>query len=490
MMVGISKTAHTPSSWLVRAVRYTLPLLMGWLALPASAHDAHVYVSNAMASSISVIDTKTNTISSTIALGFGPANTAFNPDGSKAYVLGASDYNSGFVSVIDTATQSVIATIAVGHEPIGISITPDGSQLYVSNVVDNTVSVINTATNAVTNTIAVGNSPWYLSVNADGSKAYVLNQSDSTLSVISTATNTVINTISIGDSLWAMAASQNDNRLYVLNFDDYTISVIDTSNDTVIATITDPNPNAYFYGNMGISLDGSRIYAQSGYNTVAAIDTTNYKVVAEVTVGNAPESIAFTADGKKAYVANMNDNTVSVIDTAKNSVITTLATGNYPTSVAVQPAPSHTLHFYLHGRDIPGTAGGLTMNQNHGPEQLLTLPAGTTTHWFSDPVLTGNFAAGANFSFQMPCTFGLSLGTTFSLAKTDLDGKNATKLGSAPAPLLCLVSPATVTIPVTAPVSFANQRLRLSIHTALPLIIGLPADGSSSVRATSFSGTP
>jgi YVTN family beta-propeller protein len=67
--------------------------------------------------------------------------------------------NPPTVSVIDTATNTVTATIAVGSNPLGVAMTPDGSKAYVANAGSNTVSGIDTATNTVTATIPVGVAP-------------------------------------------------------------------------------------------------------------------------------------------------------------------------------------------------------------------------------------------------------------------------------------------------------------------------------------------
>jgi YVTN family beta-propeller protein len=83
---------------------------------------------------------------------------AITPDGSKLYVT-VTDNGTNTVSVIDTATNSVVGTIAVGSRPSGIAITPDGTKVYVVNAGDNTVSVIDTATNTVIAVLPVGNSP-------------------------------------------------------------------------------------------------------------------------------------------------------------------------------------------------------------------------------------------------------------------------------------------------------------------------------------------
>ena len=79
-----------------------------------------------------------------------------------AYVANANDST---VSVIDTATNTVVRgpgfPLAVGNFPAGIAVTPDGKHAYVTNLLDNTVSVIDTATNTVeAATLAVGIRPF------------------------------------------------------------------------------------------------------------------------------------------------------------------------------------------------------------------------------------------------------------------------------------------------------------------------------------------
>jgi YVTN family beta-propeller protein len=102
------------------------------------------------------------------------------------------------LTVINTATNTVVTTIAVGWKPIGVCVNGDGSRVYVTNNIDNTVSVINTATNTVLSTIPVGTDPLGASVTADGSRLYIANKGSNNVSVINTATNSVVATIPVG----------------------------------------------------------------------------------------------------------------------------------------------------------------------------------------------------------------------------------------------------------------------------------------------------
>ena len=76
---------------------------------------------------------------------------AITPDGTRVYVTNGNDDT---VSVIDTASNTVLTTVGVGALPFGVAITPDGTRAYVTNGDDNTVSVIDTASNTVLTTVA------------------------------------------------------------------------------------------------------------------------------------------------------------------------------------------------------------------------------------------------------------------------------------------------------------------------------------------------
>lgn len=125
-------------------------------------------------------------------------NSYFVYQGTWQLFVGNRTNNS--VSIIDTSTNSVVTTLPVGNTPTCVQITPDGTQAYVASVTNNTVSVINRATNTVTATIPLPGAlrPVGLAITPDGTKVYVTNINSGNVSVISTATNTVITTIPIG----------------------------------------------------------------------------------------------------------------------------------------------------------------------------------------------------------------------------------------------------------------------------------------------------
>ena len=162
------------------------------------------YIAQFDTNNMSVIDTATNRVITTIRAGQRPYGVAVTPDGSKVYVANTDSNN---VSVIATARHQVTARIPVGNRPLGVAVTPDGSNIYIANNNSptfsrpGTVSVIDTATNTVIGSaIPVGISPDGVAVTSDGSKVYVSNGGSNNVSVIDTATKMVVATIPVGAS--------------------------------------------------------------------------------------------------------------------------------------------------------------------------------------------------------------------------------------------------------------------------------------------------
>jgi len=77
------------------------------------------------------------------------------------------------VSVIDTRTNTVTATITVGKSPECVAVDEAAHTAYVTNGDDGTVSVIDTRSNTVTAIITVGKSPVLVAVDEASHTAYV-----------------------------------------------------------------------------------------------------------------------------------------------------------------------------------------------------------------------------------------------------------------------------------------------------------------------------
>jgi YVTN family beta-propeller protein len=112
--------------------------------LAVSPDGSRVYVGNFSSNSVSVIDAAAATPAtiSTIGVGALPFGIALSPDGTVLYVANGADT----VSVINTKTGAVTSTVTVDSAPEyswhGIAISPDGRQIYVSDMSDAAVRAL------------------------------------------------------------------------------------------------------------------------------------------------------------------------------------------------------------------------------------------------------------------------------------------------------------------------------------------------------------
>ena len=310
----------------MKSLRPQLRRRVAWLLLlPGFAAAApFAYIPNGGSNNVSVIDTATNTVVSTIAVGSGPIGVTVNATGTRVYV---SNLVSNSVSVIDTATNAASATVPVGASPGGIAVNPAGTRVYVANLDTNSISVIDTATNTVTATIAVGTSPAGIAVNPAGTRVYVPNSDGSTISVIDAATNAVITSVAVGAGPQAVALNAAGTRMYATIDSSSSVAIIDTATNSVVGTVVVGATPA----GVAVNAAGTRAYAAScGTNRVTVIDTTANTAVATVTVGACPGGLAVNPAGTRVYVANADSNNVSVIDTATNAVVATIPVGSIP----------------------------------------------------------------------------------------------------------------------------------------------------------------
>ncbi len=271
-----------------------------------------LYVSNNHSSSVTVIDTTTNSVLSTISVGNYPELSVLV--GTKLYV---GNLQSSSVSVIDTLTDTVVSTISTVGGPYFLTVK--GNKIYVSGTDTNAVSVINTTTDTVTSTITVGSSPWRSGVV--GSKLYVPNRGSGTVSVINTATDTVSATIAVGsEPSYALAVG---TKVYVSNYGSGNVSVINTLTDTVSSTITTAG-NPYFS-----NVHGTKVFVPTRTgNRIVIINSLTDTVITSLVANDTPYDT--NVIDNLVYVSNVGANTVTIVNPNTNSIVQTVATGAYP----------------------------------------------------------------------------------------------------------------------------------------------------------------
>ncbi len=388
----------------------------------------YAYVSNSGSNDVSVIDTSTNAVTTTIAVGATPNNIAITPDGSEAYVANS---GSNDVSVIDTSTNAVTTTVPLSTEPQGVTFTPDGQTAYVTNYTGSSVSVISTSNNAVTGTIGVGTGPYGVAVSPNGLTAYVTNSGDSTVSLINTADDTVTNTIPVGAGPEGVAVTSNGLDVYIADSGDGTVSDLNTVNETVGTIPVGSAPNT-----LAVTPDGLSVYVANGSSdSVNVIRTSDDTFTGSIAVGTAPQGVAMSPDTGLAVTGISTSSGPAAGGTAVSIYGTGFVVGNSTVSFGTTTDTTASCSSStICNATAPAAGAGLV-------DVTVTTPDGTSAHSPSDEF---TYVDAPVVTSLNPAT-GSALGATaVVITGTDLDGATAVTVGGAAATGLHVVNDTTL----------------------------------------------
>lgn len=242
------------------------------------------------------------------------------------------------VTLLDLSTRppSVLrhieAPTSVIGPPTSVALTPDEGMLFVTSaakvdpadparlVPDNRLTVIDLKADPpkLLASLEAGAGASGMSITRDGRLALVANRYEGTVSVFRIQGTTVskIDTVTVGtpESGVAHVAVSPDARLALVTRDgDHAISVLSISGDKVAYTGRDFGTGLKPYG--AVITEDSRMaiianlgYARGDSDTISIVDLTlqPLRVVETYSVGQTPEGIALSPDGKMVAVVTMN----------------------------------------------------------------------------------------------------------------------------------------------------------------------------------------
>ena len=121
------------------------------------------FIPSESAGELNIIDGVQAKVMKTIALPSGsrPMRAVLSPDEKRLYV---SNGRAGTISVLDTQSYELLSTIKVGTRPWGIGVSPDGKFLFSANGPSNDVSVVDLSMNKELLRIKTGASPWGIAI--------------------------------------------------------------------------------------------------------------------------------------------------------------------------------------------------------------------------------------------------------------------------------------------------------------------------------------
>jgi len=108
---------------------------------------------------------------------------------------------------------------------------------------------------------------------------------------------------------------------YVENQDSRTITYLDVATNSIIGTATVPSGSIL---NMGLSPDGTRIYALTDFSGVHVIDVASQSVIATIdpaSTGSLLTGVAFNPFTSCVYIAARDEGVVRTVDMTLNAVV-------------------------------------------------------------------------------------------------------------------------------------------------------------------------
>jgi YVTN family beta-propeller protein len=440
-------------------VRFTAALaglVMIAAASPTSALAGTAYVTNENSSSVTPINTATNSAGTPITVGSDPVGVAITPNGKTAYVT---LIGSGTVVPINISAGTAGTPITVGGAPFGIAITPNGQTAYVGSNGTNTVTPINIATNTPGTPINVGQLPENIAITPNGQTAYVASVAAGTITPINIATNTAGTPIDIGGNPEAIEITPNGQTAYV--GDGNYVDPVD------LATGTVGTPIVVETASPGIAISPATTTAyvsDGGANRLDLIDTATNALGAPISVGSTTGDLALTPDGATAYVITPND-TVTPVNTATAAVGAAITVGSSPQRIAVVPDQAPTAAFAATSA-APGTASSFNGSESSDPDTSVasyswSFGDGTTTTMSSSTVSHTYSAAG---SYTVRLTVTGANGCSTSVIFT---GQTAYCNGSTSAQISHIVTvPTTPVAAIASPVAGHTYRRGQPVKTS------------------------
>lgn len=334
-------------------------------SIAVSPDGAAVFVVNADADSVSVVDVAARRLLREIALGAGPPAAdargryeprvgpralALSPGAGRLYVTAQ---RAGEVAVLDLATGRLIDRVRVGAEPVGVLVSPDESTVFVACASDATVVRVDARSRAVTGRVATPPKPWSLAWSSDGRSLLASHLLGPGVSAIDPATLRVT-----GTQAFAPVPREPDPRLP------------NGASRGLYDVVPRPGTAELWVPHLLLSTETAQRPVRPGGEALELdFETTVFPAVSVLDGGgglaarlsvaslgvpaatrrryglqhvtSGPHALDFTPDGRWALVANGNSDDVTVIDAARRvetpaGIVRPLG-GRMPEGIAVAP---------------------------------------------------------------------------------------------------------------------------------------------------------
>ncbi|MFC4263704.1 bifunctional YncE family protein/alkaline phosphatase family protein [Ferruginibacter yonginensis] len=289
-------------------------------------------------------------VGTSLPLGDLPLNMAVSKSG-KLMAVTNNGQSTQTIQLIAVQQQKVIDEIVIPKSWYGLQFAQNEQSLYVSAGNDNRIlkyAIVQNKLQLADSFLLSNNkkelvSPAGLVVDEKSETMYVVTKEDNSLYIINIATKQIIKKVSLPAEAYACVLNKQRTILYISCWGCDKVLPFDVQQQTLLSPIpVGDNPNE-----MLLSKNGKWLYvANANDNSVSIINTQQQKVVEVLNAAlypNAPSGsttngVALSADEKTLYIANADNNCLAVFDVTtigKSFSKGFIPVGWYPTNVKV-----------------------------------------------------------------------------------------------------------------------------------------------------------
>jgi YVTN family beta-propeller protein len=310
-----------------------------------------LYVANSQDDDVTVIDLPTQKVLTTIKVGPVVHGVCAPADGRHAYVTIESEHA---LKVIDTKTNTVTGSIALPGQPNECAATGDGRYVVVPLLAPaNSAVVVDTAQNAIVKTFEVRH-PHNCFTPEGGSNTIVYCEARDNFFIrrIDLSKMEITNDVKVAGDPRPFIVTPDEKTLYTALSGLHGIAVVDIPNKTMSQFTLPPMPwmnckveppNTPVHG-IALTEDGKKLWITSVADSgIYIYDLATKKLGKKITVGECPNWISMSRDGKYATVSNADTDDASILDAHSGKEIARVKVGKAPKRLLVIEVPQDQL---------------------------------------------------------------------------------------------------------------------------------------------------
>jgi YVTN family beta-propeller protein len=330
-------------------------LFLGLSAVAITAAQAAtrpiLYVANSLGDDVTVIDLPTQKVLTTIKVGSIVHGVCAPADGRHAYVTIESEHT---LKVVDTKTNTVTGTIALPGQPNECAATSDGHYVVVPLLApQNSAVVIDTTENKIVKTFEVRH-PHNCFTPEGGSNTIVYCEARDNFFIrrIDLSKMEITNDVKVAGDPRPFIVTPDEKTLYTALSGLHGLAIVDIPHQTMSQFMLPPMPwmnckveppNTPVHG-IALTADGKKIWITSVADSgVYVYDIATRKLGPKLTTGACPNWISMSKDGKYAGISNADTDDASIMDAHSGKELARVKVGKAPKRVLVIEVPQDQL---------------------------------------------------------------------------------------------------------------------------------------------------